>query len=115
MKAMLILIFFSYTSFVMACSCDYDYGSRSRVFLNRAAGVIGDVKAEDLSIVRYDLQYTVMARFDPTAYGRYSCGCSSFVKRIWDFSYEKGGAACEARVILQVWNDKMKLQSEKCE
>lgn len=115
MKAFLILIFFTYTSFAMACSCEYDYGSRSQIFMNRAVDLIGNVKAEELNIVRYDLQYTAMARFDPTAFGRYSCGCSFFVKRIWDLSYEKRGAACEARVILQVWNNKMKILSEKCE
>lgn len=103
------------TSVSLACSCEYDYGSRSMDFMNRAANLIGDVEGKDLKIIRYDLEFTAMARFDPTAYGRYSCGCTSFVRRVWDLSYEKNGAVCDAQVILQVWNDKMKLKSEKCE
>ena len=115
MRVLLVLVFFLYASVSLACSCEYDYGSRSSRFLDRAAALIGEVEGKDLNILRYELDYTVLGHLDPTSYGRRSCGCTSFVKRVWDLSYEKNGSSCVARVILQVWNDKMKLKSEQCE
>jgi hypothetical protein len=115
MKIFLILGLCLYSSLCLACSCEYDYGSRSLKFMDRAAALIGDIQGKELKIIRYNVEYTALGYVDPTSYGRRSCGCTSFVKRVWDLGFEKNGAACEAKVILQVWNNKMKLKNVNCQ
>ncbi len=113
MKA-LILISLLITGNALACSCEYDYGAYSKSFMNRAANLIKDVKGDDLHITNYEIKYTAMAYMDPTSYGRHSCGCTSFVKRVWNITYTKSDKACEAEVVLNVWNDKMKVKNINC-
>jgi len=110
----LILISLFISGSALACSCEHDYGRYSATFMNRAAVLIGEISGKDIQVNDYKVESTVMTYVDPTAYSRRSCGCTQFVKRIWNISYNKGLKACEAKIVLPVWNDKMKITDIAC-
>ena len=97
----------------MACSCSYDYGHRDSSILKRA-GTVLEIDAKAIQVNDYTITTTVMAVLDPASYGQRSCGCTSFVKRVWEVSYLKNDQACDATIINNVWNDNLKIKNIVC-
>src|SRR5688572_577557 len=95
----------------LACSCTYDYEGNDERFFVRAARIIG-IEEKNIQVNNYDLKYTAAAMVDPAYYSE--CGCTSFVKRIWDISYDKNNKSCEARIVAPVYNDSLKVKDIVC-
>lgn len=97
----------------LACSCSYDYGHRDSSILKRAADVM-EIDAKGIQVNDYKVKMTAMAALDPYSYSSRSCGCTSFVKRVWDISYTKNDQACDATIVNNVWNNNLKVTNIVC-
>lgn len=112
MKTLILLSFFISGS-ALACSCSYDYGHRDSSILKRASALI-NVDAKAIQVNDYTIKYTAASVLDPASYGSRSCGCTSFVKRIWDVSFTRNDQACDGTIINSVWNDALKIKNIVC-
>lgn len=113
MKTLFLAFSLFLSAGALACSCDYDYGSRSPEFMNRAGKLLA-LPGHEITVTDYKLELAAMAYADPAFYSTRSCGCTPFVKRVWHISFQREGLNCTAKAILQVWNNRMKIRNQHC-
>lgn len=110
MKFALIVLSLVFSAQVFACSCSYDYGTYSKEILTEMATKVGVANHKDIKILDWDIEYTALSSVIRDRH----CGCSAFVRKTWDIFYVKGDQVCEAKAVLKVWNNKMKIKDIHC-
>ena len=113
MKTLILLSLLASGS-ALACQCSYDWDDMGPGLENRIVKLTGAAKAKDIKVEYYEVKYTPMSYVDPTSYGSRSCGCTSFVKQVWDITYPKGEKSCKAQIVFNVWNEKLKAKNIAC-
>lgn len=78
-------------------------------------GTLLGADSKTIKVLEHEVHNTVRSYTDPDFYSARSCGCTQYVKRVWRISYQKGQELCEAKAVLQVWNDKMKVRTQGCQ
>lgn len=113
MKTLILLSLFV-TGSALACQCTYDYDDMEPGLEDRIVKLTGAAKAKDINVEYYEVKHTPMSYVDPNSYGRHSCGCTAFVKQVWDITYPKGEKSCKAQIIFNVWNENLKAKKIVC-
>jgi hypothetical protein len=106
----LITSFVLFASFsTYACQCQYDWMDKDH--LARAA-VLLEVPANTINVSDYNIYNTPRALIDRETYQ--GCGCTRFVRQVYDIHYKTAELQCSAKVVYSRNLDKIKVKKINC-